>query len=596
MVEGVEQSGRYQNCPHCNTALDMSDEEPLSEVICPSCQLGVRVEGVFNHFTLQEKIGSGGMGSVYRAMDRNLNRQVALKLLRPQSATDQDHFAELEREARVTASITHPNVVRVFSYGADHGMFYLAMELVDKGSLDDLITRQKRLGELQVLEIGIQIARGLDAACQKGLIHRDVKPGNILFADAQTAKIVDFGLALLMEQEAEARGEIWGTPYYVAPEKLNQKPEDLRSDIYSLGATLFHAIAGRPPFEAQTASLVALKHLKSQAVSLQSFAPDASDHTAYVINRMLSKDPENRQQSYSELIEQLEYARARVASTTGRPRQPKERINTAATRQTTTVVAALSALMLLIVAVGGFFAYRYAGQMFGTAQSARDERGVRLQGSSQQVYNRGVQLILAQRFPEAAELLESLLEQRELAQPLENWTLLHQGMALYLDNRPDEARQVFRTVFEAGLYSEEERQIQTANFFVETARLLQERDRIPPTILRIYNRNSIEAISIFLFGLANWQAGAFEDAKQLLQASQNVRLPSDLEWIERYSDLAGELVHDLDIILKLEAEDMSPLARETAAAAALEKLNFAGPVRDQLREMAGLPVEAAPES
>src|SRR5207248_4534759 len=129
----------------------------------------------------------------------------------------------------------------VFSFGQDHGLFDIAMELVDKGSLDDLMNLQGRVAEAQVMEVGVQIADGLNAAHQRGLIHRDVKPGNILFADAHSAKIVDFGLALLMEHEAEARGEVWGTPYYVAPEKLNHEPEDFRSDIYSLGGTLFHA-------------------------------------------------------------------------------------------------------------------------------------------------------------------------------------------------------------------------------------------------------------------------------------------------------------------------------------------------------------------
>jgi serine/threonine protein kinase len=145
------------------------------------------------------------------------------------------------------------------------------MELVDKGSLDDLIRIQGRVAERQVLEVAIQMARGLQAAHQHGLIHRDVKPGNILFLDGNTAKIVDFGLAIFLAQEEALRGEIWGTPYYVAPEKLDHQPEDFRSDMYSLGGTLFHALAGRPPFEAETASLVAWKHLKQQPVSFADF-------------------------------------------------------------------------------------------------------------------------------------------------------------------------------------------------------------------------------------------------------------------------------------------------------------------------------------
>ena len=185
---------------------------------------------------------------------------VALKVVRKEFSADAEYLAKFEREARITASVNHPHVVKVYSFGSDHGLFYIAMELVDKGSLDDLMNLQGRVAEIEALTVGIQVAQGLQAAHQKGLIHRDVKPGNILFADAQTAKIVDFGLALLAAHEAEERGEVWGTPYYVAPEKLDHQPEDFRSDMYSLGGTLFHAIAGRPPFEADTASMVALKH------------------------------------------------------------------------------------------------------------------------------------------------------------------------------------------------------------------------------------------------------------------------------------------------------------------------------------------------
>ena len=179
------------------------------------------------------------------------------------------------------------------------------MELAEKGSLDDLMSVQQRLSEAQVLGVGIQIAEGLEAALEHNLIHRDIKPGNILFADPQTAKLVDFGLAVVMDEAAHARGEIWGTPHYIAPEKLDNQPEDFRSDIYSLGGTLFHALAGRPPYEAETASTVALKQLMSQPVSLQAFAPDVSSETAYVINRMLAKDPAERYASYPELVEHL---------------------------------------------------------------------------------------------------------------------------------------------------------------------------------------------------------------------------------------------------------------------------------------------------
>ena len=220
-------------CPACGGTIDVSDELPFAQIYCPHCGEGMRARRIFNNFELVELIGEGGMGSVFKAYDHNLGRMVALKLLRREMSAREDERAKLEQEARVTASVNHPHVVRVYSFGEADGQFYLAMELVEKGSLDDLMSVQSRVSEAQVLEIGAQIAQGLEAAAEKGLVHRDVKPGNILFADAHTTKIVDFGLARLLAEEAGARGEIWGTPYYIAPERLSYEAEDFRSDIYS---------------------------------------------------------------------------------------------------------------------------------------------------------------------------------------------------------------------------------------------------------------------------------------------------------------------------------------------------------------------------
>src|SRR5256885_14410198 len=182
------------------------------------------------------------------------------------------------------------------------------MELVDQGSLDDLMALQPRLPEKRVLEIGIQVAKGLRAAHRQGLIHRDVKPANILFVDEQTAKISDFGLAGAATQVLETEGVIWSTPYYVAPERLNNEPEDFRSDIYSLGATLFHAVAGKAPIEGNTNSAIVLLDLKKQPLDLRAVAPEVSGVTASIFQRMIAPDPTLRFSSYDELVAELEQA------------------------------------------------------------------------------------------------------------------------------------------------------------------------------------------------------------------------------------------------------------------------------------------------
>jgi Protein kinase domain len=297
-----------QACPSCGTTVDTTAAEPLARIACPACGKKIRVERTFDHFAVVETLGVGGMGTVYKARDMQLDRFVALKLLRRDLGAEEDHKARLQQEARIAAAVNHPYVIQVFDSGTDHGQFYVVMELVDQGSLDDLMALQPRLPEQRVLEIGIQVAKGLRAAHRRGLIHRDVKPANILFVDEHAAKIGDFGLASSATQRWGIGGVVWGTPEYVAPERLNNDPEDFRSDIYSLGATLFHAIAGKPPIEASTNSATALLESKQRPLDLQATAPDVSAETAEVLQRMIAADPAQRFSSYDDLVAELERA------------------------------------------------------------------------------------------------------------------------------------------------------------------------------------------------------------------------------------------------------------------------------------------------
>ncbi|HET6888949.1 MAG TPA: serine/threonine-protein kinase [Candidatus Udaeobacter sp.] len=297
-----------QICPGCGTTVDTTEVEPLVRIACPTCGKKIRVERTFDHFVVVETLGVGGMGTVYKARDTQLDRFVALKLLRRDLGGEEDHKARLQQEARIAAAVNHPCVIQVFDSGTDHAQFYVVMELVDHGSLDDLMALQPRLPEARVLEIGIQVARGLRAAHRRGLIHRDVKPANILFVDEHAAKIGDFGLASTATQRWGTGGVVWGTPEYVSPERLSNDPEDFRSDIYSLGATLFHAIAGKPPIAASTNSATALLESKQRPLNLQATAPDVSAATVEVLQRMIAADPAQRFSSYDDLVVELERA------------------------------------------------------------------------------------------------------------------------------------------------------------------------------------------------------------------------------------------------------------------------------------------------
>ena len=535
-----------QPCTNCATLLDVGDLEPFAKVHCPICGTAMRVRTQLKNFTLVEVLGAGGMGAVYKALDTNLNRMVALKVVRKEYSSDAEYLGKFEREARITASVTHPHVVKVYSFGSDHGLFYIAMELVDKGSLDDLMSLQGQVAEVQALGVGIQVAQGLQAAHQKGLIHRDVKPGNILFADAQTAKIVDFGLALLAAHEAEERGEVWGTPYYVAPEKLEHQPEDFRSDMYSLGGTLFHAIAGRPPFEADTASMVALKHLKSRAVSLQAFAPDVSSATAYVINRMLSKNPEERYQSYAELIEHLEYAKAELMASAGTPRRAKQRVVVESAGQQK-VFGVITLVLLLLILVGGVGAYLNWDRIIGKHDTPTTADAGNPGLPISQMHDRldaARKQIVAGDEAGAMQALKALDDDSDLTQPLQNWITVNEGIASLVQENVSDANGWFRVVDERSHYSNDPADSGLVQFFSNIGSIMKGSDAITPAAGASYATDNEEALAPLLFGLKDWNLGKFKDAGALLAIYLTATPKDTFQWVADYKPLAQRYADD----------------------------------------------------
>ena len=285
--------------------LDISEMLPLTVVECPGCANAITVLQRFGQFRLESLLGTGGMGAVYKAFDVALQRHLALKILQRNWSHDALLTAQFEKEAALTARVNHPNVVRVYSTGKAHGMFYIAMELVDRGSLDSLIDEKGRLPEADVLQIGIQVAEGLEAANRAGLIHRDIKPGNILFGENGRAKIVDFGLALQSNQGEGSLGEIWGTPFYVSPETLAAQPEDLRSDMYALGSSLWHALTGAPPYPSTSTSVHELLHQKKRPLDLAQVFSGLHPRTAAALSRTVAPEPANRFLDYATLAIEL---------------------------------------------------------------------------------------------------------------------------------------------------------------------------------------------------------------------------------------------------------------------------------------------------
>ncbi len=534
---------------------------------CPACGAEITVGGIIDHFTLVEVAGRGGMGVVYRALDGSLDRHVALKLLRRDHSDNAGLIAQLEAEAAITASINHPHVVKVYSTGTDRGRFYIAMELVDKGSLDDLIRIQGRVAEAQVLEVAINIAQGLRAAHESGLIHRDVKPGNILFSDAHTAKIVDFGLAIFMAQEESVRGEIWGTPYYVAPEKLDEKPEDFRSDIYSLGASLFHAIAGRPPFEAESASLVALKHLKSQPVSLQAFAPHVSGRTAYIINRTLLKDPDSRYQSYDELIEHLQYAREELSSSRENPQAQRVVLEDVRHEKVWGwVTTGMIAVVLLAISLFYVFRGHFGSQ--AESRGAADPMANAIAVTGGDLAAQARQKLASGDATGAAEVFRKILTQPAVSEAHTNWLHMQLGLAELIAGRRADADAAFTKVRDTVTLGTSLAEQRLATFFKETAALMIGESPIAPASLKEVNSSSYEMFGLLLFGVKNWELGKFEDATVIFRDFRNVSSEGPSAWIASLKPLGSRYIDNFTSFqMAMEHLKLAKTVEQKAAAA-----------------------------
>lgn len=289
------------SCAGCQKILDVSLLAPFSKINCPACGMEQIVPAKFGPFLLIKQLGAGGMGVIYRAMDRELGRQVALKVMKRSLGDNPEFYQAFKHEAQAAAALNHRNVVQIYSFGQYNGQPYIVMELVAGGKLDDLISGSGGLDELKALKIHLEVTEGLMAAGDVGLVHGDVKPANILFGKNGEAKVVDFGLASYIGDQQQG-GAVWGTPYYIAPEKACGKKVDFRSDIYSLGATLFHVLTGKPPFDGPTSNDVVMARLNQPAPNLRDINPNIHPETVQMVARMLETDPTMRYPSYPALL------------------------------------------------------------------------------------------------------------------------------------------------------------------------------------------------------------------------------------------------------------------------------------------------------
>ncbi|MCF6313347.1 MAG: serine/threonine protein kinase [Verrucomicrobiales bacterium] len=591
-----DQAPLINGCPECGESIDVSDLSPYSKIVCPHCKSSIRVRTSLGQYQIQRLLGEGGMSQVFLAKDVTLGRMVALKVLHKELSRDEKLTASFEREAKITASINHPNVVKVYTVGSDYGYFFIAMELVDNMSLEELITNQDKVPQLQVAQIAHDVTSGLYAAFKAGLIHRDIKPGNILLTNDGHAKLVDFGLAVQTGHFDEDE-DVWATPFYVPPEKLDGQPDDFRGDIYSLGATLFHAVSGTPPYAANTASLDELKKIKAKTIRLVESAPDARKRMCRLIDRMMARSPSSRYQDYKSLLAEIVEVENKLGSRRrsatairGLGDSPKTETGRPAWLMPTVIAGAG-------VVLAGILLFAFSGD------TEEDLNETLLLGGEERVLVAGEQNSAA-RYVEARNLLEkgklkkaqqafqSILKAGDLKEPTRTWTKFSLGLSLLLQGNEKQARTVF-----ADLATEKEDQDSEAKeealklmaFFKQCGSSLSEVLPVPNGAQKTSEQAlPYEGVANLAYGLKNWNQGQFASALRFFKLFKSTSFPEPYTWIESFKEQADLYLNDGKMLsslpnprLQMSEEKLGQVKGQLQQA--LEKLKTGGAAQSLLK-------------
>lgn len=315
---------QLQECVKVQERVRSAGAEPkrLGEILVEKGYItGAQVIELFRHqssagrrtrlenYEILAKIGKGAMGAVYKARQMSLNRLVALKILPPHLAADKAYISRFLREAQVAAKLKHENTIYVIDVGESKGVYYFAMEYVDGKTVKEMIQEGEVFDERRTVEVALQVARALEHASSSGIVHRDIKPGNIMITKQEgMVKLCDFGLAkeLGFGASATSPGAVAGTPYYISPEQIKNEPVDARTDIYSLGATMYHIVTGSVPFSGRSAPIVMAKHLHESPIPPRRLNPKISRELEAVILKCMSKNPKDRFQTPGELLAALQ--------------------------------------------------------------------------------------------------------------------------------------------------------------------------------------------------------------------------------------------------------------------------------------------------
>jgi serine/threonine-protein kinase len=346
-------------CPKCGAALHFGAAVPLTTTACTACGSVILVPGQLDGFRLVERIGEGAMGEIYRARDEALKRDVAIKVVHSAHAADAQHAERLRQEARAAASISHPHVAQVHALGFSNDHPYLVMELVHGEDMDARLRRAGVIDERTALQVAGEVIEGLGVLHRRGLTHGDIKPANIVLDEEGRAKLVDFGLSGMARRNGA--GAIHGTPHYIAPELLRGAADTSQTDLYSLGATLYHLLAGKPPFAGQTPTEVVRARLAGPAEPLGQQNPRLSPGTQRIVMRLLASEPADRYPDCAAVAADLQAQLRQLDAprTPPRPDAAETRRQKVSSRRRRagyvllTAVAAAEAVLLLRMRPGG---------------------------------------------------------------------------------------------------------------------------------------------------------------------------------------------------------------------------------------------------
>jgi serine/threonine protein kinase len=270
-----------------------------------------------NRYVIEELLGQGGMSAVYKAMDPNLKRMVAIKMIHAHLSSDPDFVQRFEEEASGVAQLRHPRIIQVYDFNQDDGAYYMVLEFVPGENLQDHLKRladdERKLPISKAIEYMIDVCDAVDYAHRRGLIHRDIKPANIMLTVLGEAILMDFGIAKIVgSQRHTATGAVVGTAMYMSPEQIKGERPDQRTDIYSLGVTLFEMVSGRPPFKADSAMTLMMMHINDPVPDPKKLNPDVPDDLVAVIRKALAKSPNERYQSAAEMASALRRVLGRI--------------------------------------------------------------------------------------------------------------------------------------------------------------------------------------------------------------------------------------------------------------------------------------------